>query len=95
MPNVKQHCRDCGAAVNVKTHGITFADGGTESQRERESDESEAAMKRQADRAAIADKLADALRALRHHDTQQSLYAAQRAADEALAEYDTTPEPQS
>lgn len=29
------HCRDCGAAVNVKTHGIRFADGGTDEQRER------------------------------------------------------------
>lgn len=30
----QKHCRDCGAAVNVKTHGVTFADGGTDAQRE-------------------------------------------------------------
>lgn len=30
-----EHCRDCGAAVNVKGHGLSFIDGGTESQRSR------------------------------------------------------------
>lgn len=41
----------------------------------------------------ITDKLADALRALRHHATQQELYEAHRAADEVLAAYDAQPEP--
>lgn len=37
----------------------------------------------------ITDKLAVALRALRHHSTQQELYAAHITADEALNEYDS------
>lgn len=30
-----KHCRDCGAAVNVKSHGLRLVDGGTDAQRER------------------------------------------------------------
>lgn len=29
------HCRDCGAAVYVKTHGMTFPSGGSDAQRQR------------------------------------------------------------
>lgn len=33
MKTVDKHCRDCGPACNVKTHGMQFVDGGTEEQR--------------------------------------------------------------
>lgn len=36
MKTAPYHCRDCrGAAINIKTLGIRFVDGGTDAQRER------------------------------------------------------------
>lgn len=57
MKTVAKHCRDCGAAINVKTHGAIFhalraIDGGTESQRERAWNDTAASFWTNADSAA-------------------------------------------